>query len=79
MTTLPRPNPAASARRAAKLYRIAGCLWAVGGFANAITGHSSRVAVALALCAVFLALGASKARKAAALEAAKDESPKPSN
>lgn len=78
MTTSPRPNPSAAARRAAKLYRIAACLWAVGGFVNAITGHTSRVAIALALCAVFLALGASKARQAVALEEAKDDSQTPS-
>lgn len=68
--TAPTRSPAdqvTSLKRAAKLYRIAGCLWAIMGLYNAITGTSSGVALPLALCAVFLALGASKARKAAAI------------
>lgn len=69
--TTPATSPAdqvTSLKRATKLYRIAGCLWAIVGLYNAITGASSRVALSLTLCAVSLALGASKARKAAAIE-----------
>lgn len=62
-------NRITSLKRAARLYRIAGCVWALGGLLAAIYGGGSRVALCLGLCAVFLVLGRSKARQAAALVA----------
>lgn len=66
-------NRITSLKHGARLYRIVCCAWALGGLLAAIYGDGSRVALCLGLCAVFLVLGRSKARQAAALAAQETE------